>query len=497
MTMAEIVPRKVLLVAQRPSDFTEMRRSAVALHEAGWTVQFLYFALGGGAEGEIETIDALGEMKRIGNLTDVEIECAVSRPQTFSSLMDKEALHKRLLGPLLPVVSDAYYFVRRRIINPIVLLRNAVDTVKGYKAKRNAIAEVLNRLLPDAILLPEDVVGAVTPQVIKAGHERNIPTVILPYTIANQQEAFRSLSDNPSYRYSFWPNFLIARLFPRWIMRQDGIALVRLPAPHIFVHELNDIAPPDPWMMNSSYANAIAVENEAMLDYYRRSGIPESKMQVVGAVYDDHLAGFVQNREHERAVLRDDLGIDNKKPLLVIGGCPDQSSNAPPGFEFADMDDFCLRFAATLAPIAEEYQIIFRSHPNYSRFGDLMEEAGILVSAIDTARLVALSDLYIAFASATIRWAVACTVPSINYDVFHYQYDDYRDIGSVVTIEWIADLEAMLTDLRPGSQALIDLRETADKEAGRWGVLDGRATERIAGLIDSLCRLDTVPRTSH
>jgi hypothetical protein len=284
--------------------------------------------------------------------------------------------------------------------------------------------------------------------------------------------------------------------FPRWVMKQDGTKLVRLPAPHILAHVIQRIQPPDPWMMNSGFANIIAVENEAMWDYYRQSGIPESKLKVVGAFYDDYLAKFTLNRERELELLREELEIDNSKPILLVGGCPDQSHNSP-AFEFEDMEAFCRRLGEALRLVQDDYEIIVRPHPNYYRMGDILAESGAKLTLIDTARLVGLCDLYVAFASATIRWAIACAKPTINYDVFCYHYDDFESVDGVAHVRDMDAFETLLQETRPGSEGVAKLHGKIAIDAPRWGRLDGKAGDRIEGLIEDYSRMKSIPRTSR
>ncbi len=128
---------------------------------------------------------------------------------------------------------------------------------------------------------------------------------------------------------------------------------------------------------------------------------------------------------------------------------------------------------------------------------EIMAARGVGTTLIDTARLVALSDIYIAFGSATIRWAISCSVPTLNYDVFHYNYDDYKNVEGVVHIDTFGQLRGIFSDLLSNPVLLSRLEDGIATSSKRWGIFDGKSTQRIAGLIDGLCRLDHVPRTSH
>src|SRR5690606_3871646 len=99
-----------------------------------------------------------------------------------------------------------------------------------------------------------------------------------------------------------------------------------------------------------------------------------------------------------------------------------------------------------------------------------------------------------AFGSATIRWAIACAIPAINYDVFHYDYSDYRGVDGVVHLNRLSNLAAILPTLVPGRSELADLQSRIAGSAPRWGMLDGRSTLRIAELINDFCTLPVVTR---
>lgn len=491
--------RTALVVAQRPSDYVEMRRCALALSARGWRMIMVYHCIYLDEENKRHILEEIEEMVRDGRLAGSHVFRTVQRvvrrragrapaaaePTEITAWTRANLFLRRLRYRLLRPLTD--------VVRPLAV---ALFNIRLYLRRLPEYDALMRQFRPDALILPEDVVGLVTPLIIKAGHRHGVPSLILPYTIANQQEAFQSLKSQPNYQLARLANRLCGLLWPRWVMRQDGHALIRLPAPHVIGHVLTGTAPPDPWMMNSGFANAIAVENEAMRDYYRAAGIPETRMRVVGAIYDDHLAGFLLDRPRALAALRSELGIANERPLLVIGGCPDQTGSCPPGFEFADMREFGVALARALRPLADSYQILFRPHPNFLEFAGVMEEAGIRATTVDTARLVALADVYVAFASATIRWAIACGVPTVNYDVFHYAYADFVGVEGVVNVDSYPDFAARLAELAPGSPALAALKDGARRSAPRWGRLDGRSVDRIEALLEELGRVRPVPRTS-
>lgn len=508
--------KTVLLVSQRPSDYVEMRRCALSLQKRGYKIQFLYHCIYADLDTEADIIEELirtmndGIFERADLIADGK-SITPMIPAAIAAL--KQRLKERRIVKRKPLSKWKMWIVeaarkyetfltklrQRRVaanlLDFVYQVLTQIFVVKTYRARLVLYRNHLKEHRPGIIILPEDVVGLVTPLIIRAGHDNQIPSMVVPYTIADQQEAFRSLQSQPNYSARQWVNHPLALFCRSWVMHQNGIALVRLPAAYILGHLITKTSPPDPWMMNSGFANAIAVENRAMYDFYRKAGIPESKMQVVGAPYDDELASFVANKESELVTLRRTLGIDGSKPLLLIGGCPDQTGSCP-GFDFDSMTDFAAKLAAALAVLRDDYAIVVRPHPNYPQLGDMLARHGIITTDIDTARLVALSDLYIAFASATIRWAIACGIPTVNYDVFQYDYDDFKKVAGVISVTRYSDFTSAVAQMRLTDPQRASLMENARKDAPHWGQLDGKSLDRIVALVESLCALKPVPRTA-
>ncbi len=494
--------KRIMLVAQRPSDYVEMKRCAIALSRCGYDMIIVYYISGAPRPDELPVLEDMHRLKEAGEIADafmfeLTARSAFPLPSNFDNAEEQDAAAS--VPKLIRVSSYRKYAPRFLFRHRHTLIRFPLAIARQiwlpvtFVRTLKAIDATIAHLNLDAIVLPEDVVGLVTPLVVRAGHQHNLPSVIIPYTIANQSEAFQSLRGNGSYQLSRFANAIVGTLFPRWVMRRDGVALVRLPAPHIVGQELTRTAPPDPWMMNSGYADVIAVENEAMRDYYSAAGIPADKMRVVGAVYDDTLASYINAKEAEIAKLRAALGIETARPILVIGGCPDQSTSCP-RFDFTDMRAFCDRLAAGVREVAADYEVVVRPHPNYPEMGSMLANHGFLVSMIDTARLVALSDAYIAFGSATIRWAISCGVPTINYDVFGYDYDDFKTVAGVANVSSIDAFEAALIELRRHGDEYLNWKQRSETDAQRWGTLDGCSVERIVALIEEFCAARSGPR---
>jgi hypothetical protein len=237
--------------------------------------------------------------------------------------------------------------------------------------------------------------------------------------------------------------------------------------------------------MNSGYASAICVDSKASHTYFERAGIAASALVVTGSVSQDKLFTAMQAKSEQLQVLRQELGLLGNKPLLLISGCPNQLAGKVPHCEFATMKEVADHLGQSLAALASTYHLVVRPHPNFMAFGEMLQPWGIVSTNISTACLVPLADVFVAFASATIRWSVACAVPTINYDIFNYGYDDFSSAKGVVTVTNAAEFEDVILIIQPESDAYRRLKTLIAEDSADWSMMDGRGVERIEAVIEA------------
>jgi hypothetical protein len=520
----------LLAIASRPSDYVEMSDLARALVNAGHRVTLIYFysATDPSRLAIFEQIEQLrAEVAVNARAVDVDNvrpraelaptlaadqEVAVERYSYFAALRKFALwLRKRNLAWYPKNTGAAAYAIARTLdglrdprhraymkrmiellrsrahsLGDLPLLMSVDGARRVHQAAGMAVVyknfveffdDLIARERIEAVLIPEDIVGTIWPVAINTGHKHGIPTLVLPYTLANREEAVQGLKDVPAFQTK--NNRVAARLYPKWRYRQKGIDLVRLPSGHIFAHEDLGITPPDPWMMNSGYSDKILVDSHASLDYFLAGGIPRDQMAVVGSVSQDRMFHLRQNRSQHLKQLRTALGLSGDKPLLLISGCPNQLTSPVPFCEFNSIGAVASFVGKSVSPLAAHYHLVVRPHPNFLDFGEMLEPFGVVSSTQPTSSLVPLADVFIAFASATIRWAIACGIPTVNYDVFHYGYGDFASAKGVVTVSGSGAFRDLVQSLIPGSAPLQAQWSHAQADGAHWSVMDGKSLSRI------------------
>jgi hypothetical protein len=260
-----------------------------------------------------------------------------------------------------------------------------------------------------------------------------------------------------------------------------------VPPEWIIASEYSGIAPPNPWVLNSGYADRIAVESDRMMEVYQALDFPPEQLALTGSCADDLLFNCLQERQVRRDGLYRDLGLPAGRMLLLSALVPDQLATGVSDCEFACYEDLVEFWVKTIASTRPKFNVVLKLNPRVRREDYVhLEKWGVAVAPHDTIELVPLADVYVTSVSATLRWAAACGIPSLNYDVYHFNYGDYASAPGIVHVDKKDEFANAIARLARDDGYLAQLRALQAADASRWGRLDGGATERLVGLFDEL-----------
>lgn len=349
------------------------------------------------------------------------------------------------------------------------------------KLARKLVAE--NR--PDVVILPESNIAYATASLTRAAHRRQVPVLIVPFTIANASELAEAYWHNSDYGMGPRLNRFVAKWFPKWLLTYKGRRILPVRGAQIIAMELFRLSPPLPWIINSGDIDAIAVESERMRDYYLKAGLPALKLAEIGSLVDDVLFRGKEHAATMRARLYEELGLSGELPLLLCALTPDQIRAGRAGCDFSSYADLIEFWLKTLADVCN-YNVIVKLHPRMKiEDFSFIEQYGLKISKWDTADLIPLCDLYVASVSATIRWAISCAKPVVNYDVYRFRYQDFSNVKGVITVEEQQDFIDTLKRICNDASFLAEITSAQALEAPRWANLDGRSSTRMLQFIDT------------
>jgi hypothetical protein len=339
------------------------------------------------------------------------------------------------------------------------------------------------------LILSLDLVGYDSPAYVKQAHRRGIKALIVSSIMSNGLDVAEFYVRDRRFHVITGLHRLITTMFPKWVLTHRGTPLMRLQAHRILAMEVLGLAPRNPWLFNGSRADAITMESPAMADYMAAAGMERNQMRVVGSTADDVLAETLGDRDRRRAELCRSLGLPADRPIIVTALPPDflYVEGGRPECDFRDYESVVEFWIKSLCAV-EGYNVVISMHPS-AKADEIraLERYGVRISTLTTPELVPLCDIFVAAISSTIRWAIACGIPVVNYDVYRYRYsDDFAKVEGVLTVEEQSDFLAALTRLAHDNDFYRIVQAKQRAAARQWGFLDGTCSARMLALVQEL-----------
>ena len=303
---------------------------------------------------------------------------------------------------------------------------------------------------------------------------RKLPVVIFPSWFANEDELIKTHSDNRDFLVD--TSCFNQAFIPEKYLRQlssgsnKGKFMIPFERSEIILRNIFRAEVPNPWILHSGYANKILVETRLAYQRALKLGFNREQLSLVGSVFLDEM--------HD---LRTNYLTQFDRPgrkLRVLSAFPPNMFSYPvrQNTYLSSYEELLNSWCDTLLKI-ERAEISVVLHPSSPpEVSDAIEARGLVVATGETHKLIAESDLYIASISATIQWAIAIGVPTINIDVYGYDYPDY-------------ELDPSVTQFQSLKQASvwIDSNLSTDTSYRKYFVLgrasiqtDGNSSVRIA-----------------
>jgi hypothetical protein len=385
----------------------------------------------------------------------------------FSALALRLAMaHQRLQWMLTGFLMEFF-----SLLNSIASARTAFEKVK-----------------PDLLVLSIDLAGYDTCAYVKVARKRGRRILLISSIMSIGLDQAEAHYNDSTYHVRGMCRRAVARMFPKWITRHRSRDLFRVPPGRVLAMELLRLSPPTPWLFNSSHADVITMESDAMWDYYGAAGMPEAQMVVTGSTADDVMAGVQAEAKARRDALLRSLGLPVDRPILLTALPPDflDQPGGRPECDFKDYEslaDFWLKACGSI----EGYNVVVALHPSVPLSeAAKFERYGARVSALGTAELVPLCDVFVASISSTIRWAIGCAKPVVNYDVYRYRFTDFIGVEGVLTLEEPEEFIATLRRLFADPDFAADVQAKQQRIASHWGRLDGCSGQRMVDLAKRL-----------
>ena len=347
--------------------------------------------------------------------------------------------------------------------------------VKDYKRQIKLAEQFIKENNINIIVNCEDNYG-ISIIFIKAAKNLNIKSVILPFTMANQEEIGYAFFPIEQTHIKSLSKRIFYSIFNNWKIIHKDVQLSFLEPFDIIAQKLTGIAPINPFISVGGKSDIKLFESQFMLDYYTSSGFIKKKNSVIsGSLKWDVFSSINKNKLKQKQELLKQLNLNENKPIILCSLPPDYYPTAL----YKNHREIIEHWLSVLSKIKTHY-VFINLHPR-TKMSEIeyIKNYNVYVVNKPIEHLIPLCDLFVASLSATIRFALACNKPVVNFDTVKVEYSEYRNIDLVKTTYTKEEFEneIMKVVLTP---------ESGTFPNDYFGKLDDGNTERIKLVFDSI-----------
>lgn len=352
-----------------------------------------------------------------------------------------------------------------------------------------AATTLLNELKPGVMVVAEDGVSGPL-ALIKAAQSSHVPVAVLPYGYGTQRDfeiALEAKSRRGEIERPTGRNGAAIKLLAReWIKRGEFAGVLLFPSDYIVVLESAGIRVNNAWIVHGGTADRLLVESPVMLELYRSEGVPASKLVLTGSPYGDFVLEALAEDGAARKAFRQPRTIDPAETRLLVSWPPSYHDQRGERSEFATYTEMTQAILGGLRRLPD-MRVTVSIHPAVpADQRDAIVASGVEVSDEYVLRLIPRHDIYVSYYSSTIRWAIACGKPVLNYDAYQLALDVYDQAPGVITTASSAALLDQAATLASSDEAFRRMAQAQIDVAPRWGLLDEPAMPRLLAELDHL-----------
>ena len=361
--------------------------------------------------------------------------------------------------------------------------------VRILGARVAAAQKLLEELSPAVVLVSEDGISGPA-AIIAAARSLALPVADLPYGYGTQQDLDVALEEkaacNELIRAEGWLGRLVALLAPAWIKKGRFAGAIIFPTTYIAAREALGMTLRNAWIVHGGYADRLLVESQQMMDLYRLEGLPKEKLALTGTPYCDTLFAALKDDPQASAAFRRPLPIEPGKLRILVSWPPSYHPSRSAHSEFSTYEEMSREVLGWLNALPG-CQLTVSLHPAMQ--GEMragIERMGLDISNEYVIGLIPRHDIYISYYSSTIRWAIACGKPVVNYDAYRLNLDVYAAAPGFFNAATFDELKSDVAHMTSSAAAFEHRAKKQISVAERWGLLDGRCMQRILAELSNI-----------
>jgi glycosyltransferase involved in cell wall biosynthesis len=350
---------------------------------------------------------------------------------------------------------------------------STVDEIARLRRAKRLASAALNRHRPSAVVVIQDTL-LLERFIVREANRRGIPTLVVQWAFSYAQSMYDRIRELQYGTSAPGQRSLARRVLAPLTRTAYRATLQALGLSFDLAHSYG-----------GGEARLFAVMGEAFRDQFQAQGVRGKRIEVCGHPTHDTVYRRAQSVDAtELARIRQAYGLAPDRTIVLY-------ATQPVLWRKVMTREALERNVRALAETVEGQpgcELILKLHPredaaDYAFCAELSPPVRVLTQA-EMPDLIAASDLFISSSSSTVLLAMMLDRPiiTVNFDEVPH-FDQFEGIGGTVHVRtheaFAAALERLLTD-DEARRALA--RQRADVIA-RYTRFDGRAAERIAGLL--------------
>jgi hypothetical protein len=350
---------------------------------------------------------------------------------------------------------------------------STVDEVARMRRARSLAHAALDRHRPSAVVVIQDTL-LLERFVVRAANARGIPTVVVQWAFSYEQAMYDRIRQFQFARAAPSPRSAVRRVLGPLTRATYRATLRALGLSFDLVNSYG-----------GGEAKLFAVMGAAFRDQFVAQGVRGKRIMVCGhPTHDTVYQRAMTLDDAARARIRQTYGLPRDRTVVLYATQPVLWRKVI-SRETLERNVRAIAGAVSRQPGCE---LILKLHPreqasDYAFCAELDPPVRVLTQA-EMPDLIAASDLFISSSSSTVLLAMMLDRPiiTVNFDQVPH-FDQFEGIGGTIHVRTHDDFAATFARLLSDEEARSALaRQRADVLA-RYTRFDGRAAERIAGLI--------------
>lgn len=267
---------------------------------------------------------------------------------------------------------------------------------------------------------------------------KNIKSSVYPFSLSSYQENLGASKANSSLTIvNVLEKIFYKTFFRKWTIEENNILYLSQEKHKIIATCLIGLSPVKPWVYIGGKSDFVFIESKFAGNYYKQAGIDPNKFVEIGAPYLNVINNIKTNLNLKLDLIKR-LNIESNKKIIVCALPPVTNDLNEKYNDSEEYQTYESMIRGWIEPLLfnENIQLVVNPHPRSNQIfvSKIPQFKKTIISTNDIAELISICDLFVANASATIRFALAANKPVIDYDMQRFGYSNYSSIPSVIYV---------------------------------------------------------------